>query len=163
MSAKIVYLSLGSNLGDREENLRRACEALERAQVRILKRSSLYETEPREVTSQPWFLNMAVEAETRAFPIQLMTILLKIERELGRVRGQGSVRKAPRTIDLDLLLFGNTIMETPQLTLPHPRMLERRFVLEPLVEIAPALRHPAAKEPLKKYLARVAGQKVRKL
>jgi 2-amino-4-hydroxy-6-hydroxymethyldihydropteridine diphosphokinase len=163
MAAKIVYLSLGSNLGDRERNLRRACEALETEQVHILKRSSMYETEPQDVTAQAWFLNMVVECETRCFPIQLLTLLQRIEHELGRMRSAGVMRRGPRTIDIDILLFGNVIMDTAQLSVPHPRMLERRFVLEPLLEIAPELRHPQTKEPLAKYLAHVARQKIRKL
>jgi 2-amino-4-hydroxy-6-hydroxymethyldihydropteridine diphosphokinase len=163
MPAKTVYLSLGSNLGDREENLRRACEALEAEHVHILKRSSIYETEPQDAPGQRWFLNMALECETQRFPLQLLTMLQKIERNLGRVRSAGSVRNAPRTLDIDILLFGPAIMDTEQLTIPHPRMLERRFVLEPLVEIAPDLRHPQTKEPLARHLAKVAAQKVRKL
>lgn len=162
MAVKTVYLSLGSNLGDREGNLRLACEALEAEHVLILKRSSIYETEPQDVTSQRWFLNMVVECETRSFPIQLLGVLQKIERRFGRSRGAGVVSKSPRTIDIDILLFANAIMNTAQLSLPHPRMLERRFVLEPLVEIAPELRHPGTKEPFAKYLAQVARQKVRR-
>lgn len=163
MSAKTVYLSLGSNLGDREENLRRACEALESEHLRILRRSSLYETEPQDVAGQRWFLNQVVECETRCFPIQLLTILQRIEREMGRTRGAGTVHRGPRTLDIDILLFGNAAIETAQLMVPHPRMLERRFVLEPLLEIAPELRHPQTKEPLARYLAQVARQKVRKI
>jgi 2-amino-4-hydroxy-6-hydroxymethyldihydropteridine diphosphokinase len=163
MPAKIVYFSLGSNLGDREENLRRACEALEAEHVQILKRSSIYETEPQDVARQGWFLNMVVECETRCFPVQLLAVLQRIERELGRVRGPGVGRRGQRTIDIDILLFGNATMDTAQLVIPHPRILERRFVLEPLLEIAPELRHPQTKEPLAKYLAQVARQKMRKL
>ena len=163
MAAKTVYLSLGSNLGEREENLRRACEALEREHLHIVSRSSVYETEPQDVTGQRWFLNMAVECETRCFPIQLLTMLQRIERELGRVRGAGTVRRGPRTIDIDILLFGSVTMETPQLVIPHPRMIERRFVLEPLVEIAPELRHPGSKEPFTRYLGQVSRQKVHKI
>ncbi len=163
MAEKTVYLSLGSNLGDREDNLRRACEAIEREHLHILKRSSLYETEPQDVANQRWFVNLVLECQTHCFPLQLLTILQKIERDLGRVRGAGTVRKGPRTIDIDILQFGNVLMDTPQLTLPHSRMLERRFVLEPLLEIAPELRHPGTKEPLTKYLSQVARQKVRKL
>jgi 2-amino-4-hydroxy-6-hydroxymethyldihydropteridine diphosphokinase len=162
MASKTVYLSLGSNLGEREENLERACEALEAEHVHIVKRSSIYETEPQDASSQRWFLNMALECETRCFPVQLLTLLQKIERKLGRVRASGAVRNAPRTIDIDILLFGNAVMQTSQLTIPHPRMLERRFVLEPLIEIAPELRHPQTKELLTKYLARVAAQKLRR-
>jgi|SRR5581483_9065021 len=163
MLAKIAYLSLGSNIGDRQAHLERALEALEREHLRILARSSIYETEPRDVPGQEWFLNMAVSCETRYFPLQLLRVLQSIERELGRVRGSGAIRKGPRIIDLDLLLLGNTVMETPQLTIPHPRMLERRFVLEPLLEIAPDLRHPDSREPLRAYIHKVAAQKVRKI
>lgn len=162
MADKQVYLSLGSNLGDREQNLRRAMEALERQGVHIVKRSSLYETEPQDFPHQPWFLNMILECQTRLFPVQLLTVLQRIENELGRVR-TGAVRRGPRTIDIDILLFGAAIMDTPRLVIPHPRMFERRFVLEPLLEIAPDLRHPLTREPLRKYCNAVAAQKVRKL
>ena len=162
MASKTVYLSLGSNIGDREENLRRACEALEADHVHVLKRSSIYETEPQELAEQRWFLNMALEYETRCFPMQLLTLLQKIERKLGRVRGPSSIPSGPRTIDIDILVFQNIVMQTPKLVIPHPRMLDRRFVLEPLVEIAPELRHPQTKELLSKYLGRVTGQKVRR-
>jgi 2-amino-4-hydroxy-6-hydroxymethyldihydropteridine diphosphokinase len=161
MADKTVYLSLGSNLGAREENLHRACEALEAEHVHIVKRSSIYETEPRNAAAQRWFLNMALECETRCFPVQLLTLLQKIERKLGRARGSGAVRNAPRTIDIDILLFGGAVVQTSQLTIPHPRMLDRRFVLEPLIEIAPELRHPQTRELLAKYLNRVASQKMR--
>lgn len=162
-ASKTVYLSLGSNSGAREENLRRACEALEAEHVHVAKRSAVYETEPQDAVGERWFLNMALECETRCFPIQLLTMLQRIERKLGRVRGAGAVRGEPRTIDLDILLYRNVVMDTPQLVIPHPRMLERRFVLEPLVEIAPELRHPQTKELVARYLGRVAGQKVRRL
>ncbi len=162
MTTKTVYLSLGSNLGDREENLHRAGQALEAAEIHVLKRSSIYETEPQDATGARWFLNLALSCETRCFPVQLLMVLQRIERKLGRIRGAGSVRGGPRTIDLDILLFGNAVVETPQLVIPHPRMLERRFVLEPLIEIAPELRHPGTKELLSKYLGRVAGQKLRR-
>ncbi|HEX3684761.1 MAG TPA: 2-amino-4-hydroxy-6-hydroxymethyldihydropteridine diphosphokinase [Bryobacteraceae bacterium] len=161
MASKTVYLSLGSNIGNRAENLRRACDELEAEHVRIGKRSSLYETEPQDFADQRWFLNMAVECETRCFPMQLLARLQRIERKLGRVRPAGSVHGGPRTIDIDILLFGSAVIETPQLVIPHPRMLDRRFVLQPLVEIAPELRHPQTKELLSKYLSRVAGQKIR--
>jgi 2-amino-4-hydroxy-6-hydroxymethyldihydropteridine diphosphokinase len=159
--AKTVYLSLGSNLGEREQNLRRACEELEAEHIHIVQRSSVYETEPQDLTEQRWFLNMALQCETRCFPMQLLTLLQRIERKLGRVRGTSSIRSGPRTIDIDILLFGNAVINAPQLVVPHPRMLDRRFVLEPLVEIAPELRHPQTKELLSKYLSRLAGQKIR--
>ena len=163
MASKIVYLSLGSNLGPREQNLERALAGLEREHIHVLSRSSLYETEPQDFTQQSWFLNMAVGCETSCFPLQLLTVLQRIERELGRVRGAGTVRKGPRVIDIDILLFGNVAMNTPRLAIPHPRMLERRFMLEPLLEIAPNLKHTVTKQPLSRYLGNVAAQHVRKL
>lgn len=162
-AAKRVYLSLGSNVGQREENLERALLQLEDERIHILKRSSIYETEPQDVTEQPWFLNLTVECETRLFPIQLLGVVQKIERDLGRARGAGSVRRGPRTIDIDILLFGNVRMETPGLTIPHPRMLDRRFVLEPLLEIGPDLRDPRTNEALSSSLRKVSGQAVRRV
>ena len=163
MPLKRVYLSLGSNLGEREENLRRALRALEREHIHVLAQSSIYETEPQGMVQQRWFLNLVVECETRYFPLQLLRVIERVQRELGRERGAGAVRWGPRAIDIDILLFGNVIMATPQLTIPHPRMLERRFVLEPLLEIAPELRHPGTRQALSKYLFKVAAQKMRKL
>ncbi len=159
MPLKTVFLSFGANLGEREQTIESAIEALQQREVRLLARSSMYETEPQDVKDQPWFLNLVVKCETRLFPLQLLSLAQKVERDLGRVRG--AIRRGPRTIDIDILLFGNSIVETPQLTIPHPRMLERRFVLEPLVEIAPNLRHPATKEPFKKYLAAAKNQHLR--
>jgi 2-amino-4-hydroxy-6-hydroxymethyldihydropteridine diphosphokinase len=157
-----VYLSLGSNLGDREANLARALAALEAESIRVTARSSLYETEPQEVWEQPWFLNLAAACETEYFPAQFLTISQRIERELGRVRGPGTAPKGPRLIDIDILLYGNVVMQTPRLTIPHPRMPARRFVLEPLVEIAPDLRHPGTGRYLGDYLRKVQDQKLRK-
>ncbi len=161
MPVRTAFLSLGSNVGDRKGALEQAIAALEQEQIKVMARSSIYETEPQDVKDQPWFLNMVVQCETPYFPLQLLTILLRIERELGRKRARAA-KRGPRTIDLDMLLFGNTVMHTPELDLPHPRMLERRFVLEPLIEIAPDLRHPETREPLTSYLAKVAKQKIRK-
>ncbi|HEX7362306.1 MAG TPA: 2-amino-4-hydroxy-6-hydroxymethyldihydropteridine diphosphokinase [Bryobacteraceae bacterium] len=155
-----IYLSLGSNLGSREEHLQRALDALASKGIRILARSSIYETEPRDVPDQPWFLNLVVACETDYAPLQLLDILQSIESEAGRVRGTEVVPKGPRTLDIDLLLFGDVVIDTPRLTVPHPRMLERRFVLEPLAEIAPDLRHPITKKPLSEYLGGVAEQRV---
>lgn len=107
--------------------------------MRVLRRSSIYETDPVGYLDQPPFLNMVVAVETSLSPHELLARLLEIEQELGRVR---TFRNAPRIIDLDILLFGQAVFEDPELQLPHPRMLERRFVLEPLNEIAPALVHP---------------------
>ena len=163
MIQKTAYLSLGSNVGERRHNLERALERLEQEQIHVVARSDIYETEPQDVPAQAWFLNMVVECRTRCFPLQLLAILQSIEREIGRVRGAGAVHRGPRIIDIDILLFGNVVMDTPQLSIPHPRMLDRRFVLEPLIEIAPDLKHAQTKQPLRKYLSDVAGQKVRKL
>jgi 2-amino-4-hydroxy-6-hydroxymethyldihydropteridine diphosphokinase len=160
MPAKTAYLSLGSNIGERRDNLERALTLLELAGIRVVHRSSIYETEPQNVANQPWFLNIVVECETRFFPLQLLTTVLSIEREMGRKRGAAMVRRGPRLIDIDILLYGSVTIETPRLVVPHPHMLERRFVLEPLLEIAPGLRHPATKEPFRKYLS---GTKVQKL
>jgi len=162
MSGKRVFLSLGSNIGARKENLERALDALEREQIRVIARSSIYETEPQDVVEQPWFLNMTVECETRYFPLQLLAIIEKIERQMGRTPGGESPRRGPRVIDIDILLFGNVTIDTPQLVIPHPRMLERRFVLEPLLEISPQAKHTGTREPLSRYLSKVSGQKMRK-
>mgnify|MGYP001600332141 FL=1 len=163
MSSKQIFLSLGSNIGDRQTHLRNALSALESGGVRIVKCSSLYETEPQQLKEQPWFLNIAVEGETPLFPMQLLHLLLRIEHEEGRKRGPDSLPKGPRTLDIDILLYSNVIIDTPRLTIPHPRLTERRFVLEPLVEIAPQLRHPVEKESLKKALSRVSQQQLRNL
>ena len=157
---KTAYLSLGSNIGDRERNLRRAIERLESQGVRVVRRSSLYETEPRDLRGQPWFLNAVVEVETSLFPVQLLARIHKIERELGRKR---TIPKGPRIIDIDILLYGRFLIDTAELQIPHPRMTERRFVLEPLAELAPDLRHPLTGQSLRDLLAGTAGQVVHKL
>jgi 2-amino-4-hydroxy-6-hydroxymethyldihydropteridine diphosphokinase len=135
---KRVYLSLGSNMGDRAANLKTAIECLGKL-GKVLAVSSFYETEPVEFAAQPWFLNCAVELDTEKMPKQLLAAILDIEKEMGRRRIQ---KKGPRTLDIDILLFGNSIVKMKGLTIPHPAMHERRFVLEPLAEIAPEARHP---------------------
>src|ERR1700747_2368485 len=134
----LVYLSLGSNVGDREKNLREAVRRLGSV-GRVQAISSAYETEPVEFTEQPWFVNCAVTLETSSRPVQLMQQLLEIERAMGRER---LWTKGPRTIDLDILLFGDEVVNSLELTIPHPAMQYRRFALEPLAEIAPAEVHP---------------------
>ncbi|MBV9083066.1 MAG: 2-amino-4-hydroxy-6-hydroxymethyldihydropteridine diphosphokinase [Acidobacteriaceae bacterium] len=163
MASKLVYLSLGSNIGDREASLNTALNKIEQQEIHIVARSSMYETEPQDVTEQPWFLNIVVACETRYFPIQLLKILQGIERDMGRTRGPNVIRRGPRPIDIDILLFGSTAMNTPQLTVPHPRMLDRRFVLEPLIEVAPDLKFPGTMKPLRSFLPALSVQRVRKL
>jgi 2-amino-4-hydroxy-6-hydroxymethyldihydropteridine diphosphokinase len=135
----LVYLSLGSNIGDRAGNLNAAIDRL-RSLGEVVALSSFYETEPVEFTAQAWFLNCAVALETEKRPQELLAGILDIERQMGRRRAQ---RKGPRIIDIDILLFGSLIVDDPGLAIPHPSMQERRFVLEPLAEIAPGVRHPA--------------------
>ncbi len=157
---KIVYLSLGSNVGDREQHLARARERLNAGGLRLLRASALYETEPRDVPDQPWFLNQVVEVETRLFPKQLLEQTQKMERSLGRIRTRP---KGPRTIDIDILLYGDTILSTPGLEIPHERLAERRFVLEPLAELAAELRHPRTGATVSEMLARVQNQRVERI
>ena len=157
---KTVYIGLGSNLGDRVENLRGARERIETSGIRIRRSSSIYETEAREMLDQPWFLNQVIETETTLFPRQLLARLLMIEREMGRIR---AAPKGPRAIDLDILLFGNAVVHAAGLEIPHPRMGERRFVLEPLAELAPDLRPPRGRRTVRELLAEVKDQPVRRL
>ena len=157
---RTVYLSLGSNLGDRSRNIEAALGLLEPAGVRILRRSALYETEPQDLPDQPWFFNLVVEAETALSPSRLLRLILRVERQLGRRR---LVPKGPRLIDIDILLYGSAIICAPHLAVPHPRLLHRRFVLEPLLELAPQLAHPVTGQPLAAALAALRGQVVRRV
>ena len=157
---KTVYLSLGSNVGDREANLRAAIEKLA-GLGEVTAVSSYYETEPVDYLAQPWFLNCAVALATDLMPRQALVALLRIEQEMGRKRVQS---KGPRLIDLDILLFASSVVETAQLTIPHPAMHERRFVLEPLAEIAPEVRHPVFKRTIRELRdALPAGQTVKRV
>lgn len=162
---QIAYLSLGSNVGDREKNLRAAITCLSAKGQgelgRIVSTSSFYETEPVECADQAWFMNAVVALETETTPRQLMKNLLRIEQEMGRTRTQS---KGPRTIDIDILLFGDAVIDSPELTIPHPAMTKRRFVLAPLEEIAPDALHPVLKKTAREMLdALPAGQVVRKI
>ena len=158
MAAKTVYLGLGSNVGDREAWLRFAVQQLPLAGVRVVKASSLYETEPMYLREQAAFLNMVVQGETELFPRQLLFKMQDVERQAGRKR---SVANGPRTLDVDILLYGRFSLSLPGLTVPHPKLLERRFALQPLLEITPDLRHPVSRRPLRDALAEVGEQRVR--
>jgi 2-amino-4-hydroxy-6-hydroxymethyldihydropteridine diphosphokinase len=158
--AESVYLSLGSNLGDRYANLRAAIERLGEAGA-IRSVSGFYETEPVELRDQPWFLNCVVVLETRDTPRALLKKVLAIERKMGRLRMKD---KGPRSIDIDILLFGDRVVEEPGLKIPHPAMHQRRFVLEPLAEIAPEALHPLLRKTARELLADLpVGQVVRLL
>jgi 2-amino-4-hydroxy-6-hydroxymethyldihydropteridine diphosphokinase len=153
-------IALGSNLsssfGDREANLR---EALRRIDVlgRVSAVSSFFDTEPVGYTEQPRFLNGAALLETELAPVGLLRGLLEIERQMGRDR-TAAVAKGPRVIDLDLLMYGGVVMETAELTLPHPEMHERAFVLAPLVEIAPEMKHPVLQSSVAELFAKLKSQ-----
>ena len=155
----LILLSLGSNVGDREANLREAITRLGKV-GRVLAVSSFYETEPVEFTDQAWFLNCAVALETPQSAAGVMKAALAIERGMGRER---NLEKGPRTIDIDLLLAGSAVIESAVATVPHPAMHRRRFVLEPLAEIAPGARHPILQKTVLEMLSELPpGQTVRR-
>jgi 2-amino-4-hydroxy-6-hydroxymethyldihydropteridine diphosphokinase len=133
------FLSLGSNLGDKRDNLLRALDALKEARVKVLGASSVYHTQPVGDTTQPWFFNQVIEVDTALSPGKLLALAKKVERELGR---RPARKGGPRTIDIDILLAGDRIVTAAKLTIPHPRMAGRNFVLMPLKEIAPQAVHP---------------------
>ena len=135
-----------------------ALDRLEAAGIHTLRRSSIYETEPQDLPNQPWFLNLVVEVETELFPRLLLARAQAIELGIGRRR---VVSKGPRTIDIDILLVGNYVIRTRELQVPHPRISERRFVLEPLAELAPDLRHPATGKTVREMLSEVQAQIVK--
>jgi 2-amino-4-hydroxy-6-hydroxymethyldihydropteridine diphosphokinase len=157
---KTAFIALGSNVGDREANLRTAVQRLQSDEIRVLRRSSLYETAPQELLDQPWFLNAVVEVETSLFPMQLLARVRQVERQMGRQR---VTPKGPRNIDVDILFYGRAAIRTCELEVPHPRIAQRRFVLEPLAEIAPDFRHPLTGKTASEMLGVLASQGIRRL
>lgn len=154
-----VFLSLGSNVGDRRSFLEQALARLDRAGVRVVRRSSVYETAPWGPVPQSWFLNLVAEVRTALNPRALLTCTQAVEAALGRTR---EVRWGPRTVDVDIILYGDRVVWEPDLVIPHPRLRERGFVLVPLFEIAPELVLPDGTR-LRDLLVAVEGQEVRRL
>ncbi|MES1261838.1 MAG: 2-amino-4-hydroxy-6-hydroxymethyldihydropteridine diphosphokinase [Acidobacteriota bacterium] len=153
-----MYLGLGSNMGDREAHLRSALRQLEAPNLRLQRVSGLYETEPVGLRNQAWFLNLVAEFETELMPKQLLHRAQRVERELGRQR---TIPNGPRTVDVDVLLYGNAVIRCDELVVPHPRYHERRFVLAPLAELNPALRDPVTGRSVAELLQAVRGQVVK--
>lgn len=144
------YLSLGSNLGNRKAHITRAIEQLAKLVGAIHKKSSLYKTEPVGNKNQPWFLNQCVEIFTILPPLKFLKVCQKIEKSLGRERRKE--KWGPRTVDIDILFYESRASRAPRLILPHPRLHKRRFVLQPLAQIAPNFRHPILKKTIKELL-----------
>lgn len=156
---KTVYIGLGSNMGNRAANLAEARRRMQELGISISRTSGIYETAPRDFVDQPWFLNQVLEATTECLPRLLMSRLLRIERNMGRRR---LVPQGPRNIDLDLLYYGDSTVSVEGLQIPHARIAERRFVLEPLAELAPEFRDPRSGLTVRQMLAAVADQCVRR-
>ncbi len=157
---ELAYLSLGSNVGDRSAHLKSAIAHLQEA-AKLRAVSGFYETQPVDVTNQPWFLNCVLALETDKTPRQLLDLALKIERGMGRMRLSD---KGPRNIDIDIVLFGDSVINEAGVDIPHPAMAQRRFVLQPLAEIAPEALHPTLKKTARELLAALPeGQEVRRM
>jgi len=152
---KPVYLALGSNLGDRERYIRAGILGLATHQIQIVRQASIYSTEPREILDQPWFINTAIETATELQPHDLLHICLEVERANLRVR---DTAKGPRTLDIDIIFYGSEIIHDPGLTIPHPNFSTRRFVLAPLVEIAPDFVDPVSRKTLRELFQACGDQ-----
>ncbi|MFZ6026727.1 MAG: 2-amino-4-hydroxy-6-hydroxymethyldihydropteridine diphosphokinase [Chloroflexota bacterium] len=153
----LVFLAMGSNLGDRRANLRAAAAALP-PEVTVLEASPVYETEPWGYAEQPAFFNQVLKGETQLPPFALLMHLKQIETQLGRVP---TIRYGPRCIDLDILFYGDQVVQSPELTIPHPRLAERAFVLVPLADLAPELRHPQSQKTVAAMLSEVGHAGIR--
>lgn len=153
MNVKLVtvYLGLGSNLGDRQENLNKALAYISQ-RLRVTKKSSVYDTEPVGNPTQPRFLNMVCQVKTMLKPAALLVLAKGIERKMGRMPASPN---SPRPIDIDILFYGDEVIKTPELVIPHPRLTQRAFVLVPLTEIAPDLMHPGNKKTIKEIIKEV--------
>jgi 2-amino-4-hydroxy-6-hydroxymethyldihydropteridine diphosphokinase len=149
----IAYLALGSNLGDRRAYMESATRSLSRQGVRIVRSASVYLTEPHEISDQPWFLNTVVEVNTMLGPEQLLTVCLAVEEEHSRKR---TGTKESRTLDIDIIFYGDHVLENPHLMIPHPKFRNRRFVLEPLAEIAPDFIDPVSGKTVRQLFEAVA-------
>jgi 2-amino-4-hydroxy-6-hydroxymethyldihydropteridine diphosphokinase len=147
---KRVYLSLGSNLGDRAAHLQRALGELAASGIEVTRISPFYRTEPVDYRPQPWFLNAVAEVRTELLPLRLLGTLQRIESKMGRRR---TMPKGPRTIDLDILFYDNAVVRAPALTIPHPRMEARKFVLVPLGELVPDFHHPVTRKTVREMLS----------
>jgi 2-amino-4-hydroxy-6-hydroxymethyldihydropteridine diphosphokinase len=157
----ITFLAMGSNLGDREAYLQNAIQRFNETHTCVLRRASIYETEPRDVTDQPWFLNTVIQARTSLAPEALLDFCRSIENLFHRVRIRPS---GPRTLDIDIIFYGDRQIRSARLTVPHPRFRQRRFVLQPLAEIAPGFVDPVSHKTVKELLAEVAdASQVRRL
>jgi len=150
----IVYISIGSNLGDREESCRQAIKLIEKNGIAVRKQSRMYETEPWGIKDQPKFINMAIEVETDKKAEELLRVLKEIEKEIGRTE---TIKWGPRVIDLDILFYDDLILKTQDLEIPHPLMHERAFVLKPLYEIAPDKKHPVTEKTVKEMLKNLSA------
>lgn len=148
-----AYISVGSNLGDKLENCRRGIRQLERDEVRLKAESRIYQTEPVDYLDQDWFINIVVKIETLLDPSRLLRRLQSIQRKAGRL--QDSIRFGPRVLDLDIIFYDEVVIHSAQLVIPHPRMHKRRFVLQPLCDIDPAIMHPVLKTDVRTLLNRL--------